>query len=362
MNFLKCLPSVFVIGNEYELLLTAKANGVFCVKIGGKTFYEENTGVLSSEKNFTKIRIPQQILNREKSYTVSFRETIIRRAYFSQFKEEESIEFKFKPIEKKNDIHIYHVADVHYHFDIAKKTCEYFGDDVDLFIVNGDIGEVETEENYFEVCRFVGDISRGEVPVLFVRGNHDTRGKLAEKFTDYFPANNKKTYYTFSVGCLQGVAIDCGEDKLDCNPEYGGVNTFEIFRKEEAEYLKTVEFTDTNKITFAVGHFSPSLTTSQKGSIFDNDHTTYEAMAKELERMKLRFMVIGHFHQAFILNQDDERNQRPHSYPIVVGSAIEYREYLWGTAFILNQDGMEVLFTDQNKEVKEKYSFQFDKA
>ncbi len=28
------------------------------------------------------------------------------------------------------------------------------------------------------------------------------------------------TYFTFEMGCLNGVALDCGEDKLDEREEY----------------------------------------------------------------------------------------------------------------------------------------------
>ena len=45
MEFLRCLPSVFVIGNEYEILVTAKENGLFSVTVDGKVFYEENAGL-----------------------------------------------------------------------------------------------------------------------------------------------------------------------------------------------------------------------------------------------------------------------------------------------------------------------------
>ena len=198
MDFLYCTPSVFVIDDDYEILINLKENGICYIEIENDTFYEDGSGVLSSESTLIKIRIPPKKLDRAKKYRVVYRRPIERKAYFSTLEEPVCCEFDFKPIEKTDNINIYLIADVHYRFNIAKTTASYFGDDIDLFVVNGDIGEVETVENYLEVCRFVGEISLGKIPVIFVRGNHDTRGHLAELFTDYFLKQEKNILFLFS--------------------------------------------------------------------------------------------------------------------------------------------------------------------
>lgn len=368
MEFLYCTPSVFVIGNEYEILINTTKNGLCYVKVGEELFYEDHSGVLASEKNTAKIRVPQSALNSAKGYEVIFRATVNRKAYYSTFEKVQTARFSFKPLEKEKDIRIYHVADVHYAFEMAKKTADYFGKETDLFVVNGDIGEVETVENYLEVCKFVGDISSGEVPVLFVRGNHDTRGKLAERYADYFPANGRDTFFTFELGCLAGVVLDCGEDKVDWNKEYDGteedipnilrsVNRFSQYRQKQLAFLKEQTGKE-NKIFFAISHICPVMTTYHKNGQFDIERETYTAWNIELERMGVKFMLCGHFHKAFLLPSDDERNILPHSYPVVVGSAKD-KENVWGAALTLCKSGMEIAFTDQNQEVKEKHSISF---
>ena len=370
MDFLYCKPSVFVIGDEYEILLNGKENGIFYVEIDNKIYYEESCGVLSSEKCMAKIRVPQVVLNQAKKYVVGYRKSVNRKSYYSLFAPMQTAEFAFKPLEKNTDIHIYHVADVHYRFERAIKTCSYFGDDVDMFIVNGDIGEVETETNYLEVCAFVGEISRGEIPVLFVRGNHDTRGRLAELYSKYFPVQEKKTFFQFSLGCLNGVVLDCGEDKLDCSLEYDssesvpdnyrGVNRFHEYRKLETKFLQSVTL-DKNKIPFAVAHVCPMMTTMKKDSQFDIERECYQQWNEELERMGIRFMVCGHYHKAFILSSDDERNIISHSYPVVVGSACPPDDF-WGAAIYLNSDNMVVRFTNSKLEVVEEHHLQLQKG
>ena len=367
MEFLRCLPSVFVIGNEYEILVTAKENGLFSVTVDGKVFYEENAGCLPSEKSHAKIRVPQAVLDKAKKYTIRYRKTIDRKAYYSKLGDMQAQEFAFKPIEKEENIHIYHVADVHYRFDLAKKTVGFFGDDTDLFVVNGDIGEVETEENYFEVCQFVGDISGGKIPVVFVRGNHDTRGKLAEKFTDYFPCEGKNTYYEFEVGNLKGIALDCGEDKYDNHLEYGameyfhadspevygGVNAFEKFRRKETEFLKGLEKSE--KLTFAVSHICPAQTAQTPDSPFAIEKEVYTEWNKELARLNVAFMLAGHMHKAYVLEKNDKRSLLPHEYYAIVGSACFGDDEFWGAGITVNKDKILVQLTDSKKQVCESF-------
>lgn len=351
--FLICKPTVFVIDDEYEILAYANANGILSVVIDGVRYYEENAGTLYSEKRYAKIRVPQSVLNEAKAYTVCYRETVVRQPYHSQFKAEETQTFAFRPLEKTDGIHIYHVADVHYLFEDALKVGNYFGDELDFLVVNGDIGEVQTEQNYLDVISFVGELSRGEIPTLFVRGNHDTRGNLAEKYTDYFPANGKNTYFTFQLGALCGVVFDCGEDKPDENVEYGGSNAFEPFRRRQTAWLKKVNLPK-DKIPFAVGHIIPVQTTFKASCIFDIEREIYTQWNADFERLGIKFMLCGHMHHAYLLTPNDERNLIAHNYPVVVGSKLIEGD-LWGTAITIENGVATVLFTDKNHEIKDKY-------
>ena len=371
-NFLYCSPTVFVIGNDYEILINLSAFGICFVKVGDTLYYEENSGVLPSERTVVKIRVPQAALHLAKEYEIIYRQTNERKGYFSTFLPPKTEKFAFKPLEKAEDIHIYYLSDVHYRFDIAKKTASYFGDDVDLFVVNGDIGEVETEQNYLEVCRFVGDIAYGKIPVIFSRGNHDTRGRLAERFTDYFPCQGKNTYYTFETGCLNGIVLDWGEDKGDTCKEYDsseetpveylGVNRFHDYRKKQLEFLKGVQASDRG-ITFVVSHVCPAMITRRPNGQFDIDRELYTRWCEELDRIKPKLMLCGHYHSAFMLMPDDERSLAAHTYPAIMGinriSADACEHHFWGSAIVLNKHKAEVMFTDETHTVKEKHLLEF---
>ena len=369
MSCLSFPPSVFVIGQSYELLLFAEQNGIFWVEVNGERYYPDNAGTLASELPYAKVRLPQTVLDGAKNYRVCYRKTIVRRAYFSEIGEVETADFAFHPLTKTRDIHLYHIADVHYAFAVGKKTATYFGDDLDLLVVNGDIGEVETEQNYKEVARFVGEITGGSLPVLFVRGNHDTRGHLAEKYTDYFPAEGKNTYFTFEVGPLCGVALDCGEDKPDNHREYGGgyggapvyngTNAFEPYRRRETDFLRGVTLPQ-GKIPFAVCHICPVQTTERAGNCFDIEREVYTEWNAELERLGIYLMLCGHVHRAYMLMPGDPASLLPHNYPVVVGSAtFKGQTDLVGAAITLSPEGATVLFTDAAHNVKERFELTF---
>ena len=89
MSFLNCNPNIFVINDDYEILIFLKEKGICFIEVDGQYFYEENSGVLSSEKNHVKIRVPQRQLDLNESYKVIFKQSINRKAYFSELGEQQ---------------------------------------------------------------------------------------------------------------------------------------------------------------------------------------------------------------------------------------------------------------------------------
>ena len=355
--FLACTPTVFVVENRYEILIHAHDNGIFAIEIGNSIFYENNNGCLSSQKKFAKISVPQKLLDEYKYYTVIFRKTIERKAYFSQLESHKYQKFEFKPLTKASDINIYLLADVHYHLDLATKPRGYFKNDLDLLVLSGDIGEVESYQNYFEVSKFLGDISGGKIPVIFARGNHDVRGAMAENFTDFFPSVNKNTYFYFELPTLCGIVSDCGEDKADTHEEYGGVNAFHTFRINQTKYLATLK--KASKPCFVVSHICPNQTTENIGNAFDIERSIYTKWTDHYQRIGVKFMLCGHIHKTYILQSNDQRAIIKNPYPVIVGSALPKNDFI-GSALTLIDNKLLVKFTNCNHEVLQSYTLDLD--
>ncbi len=368
-EFLSCKPTVFVIGTEYEIVLHLNAFGICFLKVGDALYYEENSGVLPSERTVLKIRVPQDALDAAKAYEVIFRETEERKRYWSVFFPPVSQKFAFKPLEKTDDIRLYYISDVHGCFDQAKAASAYWGEQTDLFVFNGDMAEPMAEQNYRRVLRFMGEVTGGEIPAVCARGNHDTRGRLAEAYTDHFPSNGKKTYYTFELGALRGIVLDFGEDKLDTSLEYDsskdtpveylGINRFHAYRAQELEFLKKIP-TRTDKPTLIVTHVCPAMVTKEVGGEFDIDRELYTAISAELDRIAPSLMLCGHYHTPFLVTSEDARNLNPHAYPIVMGAnrvpTSDAHEHFGGTAVHLKGKTAAIAFTDETHTVWKKFT------
>lgn len=110
----------------------------------------------------------------------------------------------------------------------------------DFLVWNGDI----TNDNYREdqmVRHYLGAGGHPftcETPLLFVRGNHGTRGPAARALPRFIDLPAGQFYYSFRHGPLAGVVLDAGEDKPDTNPVYGGLGDFVAFRREQARWLE----------------------------------------------------------------------------------------------------------------------------
>jgi acid phosphatase type 7 len=74
--------------------------------------------------------------------------------------------------------------------------------------------------------------------MVFVRGNHETRGPMARRLTDYSPGRNERFYWSFDHGPAHFVVLDSGEDKPDTDKEYAGLVNFTPYREEQAEWLR----------------------------------------------------------------------------------------------------------------------------
>jgi hypothetical protein len=111
------------------------------------------------------------------------------------------------------------------------------------------------------VLKNAHDLSGGEIPVVYARGNHETRGEFGAQAIQYLPSQTGEYYFTFDFGPLSAVVIDSGEDKDDDHKEYSGLVDFEAYREQEYEWLCSLDSSDFEGATYklALSH-DPTLT------------------------------------------------------------------------------------------------------
>lgn len=366
-DVLKTTPAVFVVGNEYQIMVPVKAECLMWVKVGEENFYNESNGVIRSKTEVHRMRVPAEILDKAGKYTVCYRKIIERKAYFTESEDEVQIDFDFYPVKGEKTV-AYQIADAHDTTDTpiaaTKKFIEEYGK-IDLLILNGDnpkdCGKIESLDTIYLLAE---GITKGNIPVICIRGNHDTRGVFAEKIADCTPSENGNCFFTVKVGDIFGVVLDCGEDKDDSHPEYGHTVCCHSFRERETKYLE--EILETKKDEYNAENINHKLAfchvpfTGKREEPFNIEEDIYSYWSKLLkEKFEAEAMLCGHTHRQAVYYPGDETDALGHPCPVVTSSKVVfdekiYAEYYAGAGFIFEKGKITVIFNDSEKILEER--------
>lgn len=334
-------PAVFAVEDTYQIMVKTEEKAVMWVKIGERCFYDHSNGILRSETDIHRMTVPAALLDATGSYTVCKKTMPERKPYFTEAGATEEATFIFKPV-RGNDIRAYHIADTHNKMDEAVRAAEAYGK-IDFLIVNGDIpdhsGEDASFEHLFDLC---GRITHGQIPIVYVRGNHDMRGAAAERLEFYTPTRHGKSYYTVRLGGFWGLILDCGEDKPDSSTEYGNTICCHEFRLEETDFIKQVihekQYAADGIVCRAVIAHNPF--TQRLEPPFDIEEEIYQTWTQLLnEDIKPHIMICGHMHTIAVSLPGSETDHRGQTFPVVTASATNYDDYFAGVGFELCQNG-----------------------
>ena len=358
-NMIKFNPTVFAVENDYKIFIPVTGSSVMWVKVGGECYYDHSNGVLRSSVTMHKVTVPRDELDKYGKYTVCFREMIERKPYFSVTSDIYEEEFDFYPLPNDN-FRAYHISDAHGAVAAPVNSALSFEKKygkIDLLILNGDVidhsGDIGNFDAIYEICSL---ISKGSIPVIFSRGNHDTRGEFAENIADYTPTRAGYSYFSFRLGTLWGLVLDCGEDKLDTHAEYGNTNCCHAFRTEETKYIKNLtarkseEYGNdgiTRKIVIAHSPFSMKF--EFPFDIEDDIYTEWCAALRE--EIKPNVMISGHTHSIEILPAGDEKHIHGCPCPVVIGGRPDKKSGKhYGCGLIFDGNGLTAVF-NQGEEI-----------
>ena len=115
---------------------------------------------------------------------------------------------------------------------------------LDLIILNGDMSSYidSAAQIYTDFLDAVVRLSGSRIPIVYVRGNHEARGRYADELYRFFPTSEGNYYHTFRTGPVNWLAIDCGEDKPDTDIEYKGLAWFDSYRLQQARWIETIVY------------------------------------------------------------------------------------------------------------------------
>ena len=355
---LRTEPAVFVVGRNYQIITTTKSQAFVSVKVGDKIFVDDSNGILKSASKTHNITVPQELLDAEKHYTIIEKGIIKRLPYFSRTRADKFYEFDFCPVPENP--RIYHISDTHNFVDMAVKSAENFGK-IDALVLNGDVpedsGNVKNFDTIFDICAL---ITHGNIPVVFSRGNHDLRGNCAELFAAYAPNENGNTYYSFKLGNIWGLVLDCGEDKTDDHAEYGCTVACHGFRERETEYIQKIienrEYDSLDiKRKIIICHVPFNHKYNPPFDIEPEIYTKWTTLIRE--NIKPDIMLCGHTHYFACIMPGDSYNTYGDICPIIIGSQILKKgEDFAGAGFEFLDDKINVRYTSPDNECIKEYS------
>ncbi len=296
-------PAVFDCGNEYYAVVWATSTkGSGCVKYtyGGeeKVIWDAKTGIVKTDDTVHSVLVPKKELQGNK-YKVVSQYVGFKYGYEAALgKTVESKEYSFGGVPKDDGIKILSISDIHYMEKEMKKSLEYFAEEKPDFVVMlGDItSTLETKSQFTDY--FLKDaayLSKGEIPVVYTRGNHETRGEFGAELINYLPTETGNFYYTFNFGSLGAVVIDSGEDKEDSHEEYDGLIQFEEYRNREYEWLTSLEKSEFENCRY-------KLAFSHDPKISDYFGKDWTQPLKDLE---MDLIVGAHYHKSEFIESED---------------------------------------------------------
>ena len=323
------------------------------VRVGKEEYFNHSNGIVLTSCPFQQITVPAKKLDAARQYTLRVRKVIKRMSYCTPTRRPVEITYPFRPLEKTEGIRIYQIADSHGIVDESVAAAKRFSDSLDLLVLNGDIADsCETIERIATTYIIASAVTGGEIPCIISRGNHDLRGAAAEHLAEYMPGQNGRSYYSFRVGCLWGLLVDCGEDKSDDHREYGHMVCCHAFRQEESAYLKQIiaqkesEYkADGVKYRLVISHAPFGWTDKPPFDIEQELFTEWCLLLKT--EFKPQRMRCGHIHSQKISLIGGELDHKGQPCPVLIGSEIDRHKkppYYAGMGLTLRDDCAEVTF------------------
>lgn len=290
-------PVVYAVEDTYQIVFTTNHPATAWVEIGGEAYYDLFAGSMKSKDTVHKIIVPQEKLDEAKAYSIHA-EKMIYRGPFGGFKGKEiSKEYSFRPVNTDDGLVYYTMTDVHHAHDGAVSAALSV-DNLDFLVILGDsVGMVDYEKDVQFSNLLAHNVTGGQIPVVYARGNHEIKGAYAELLYKYVGSKNESFYYWFTLSDVFGITLDLGEDHDDGWWEYYGTDRFSLYHDEQTQFLRNLveekPYEDFD-YTLVTCHIPIQFVNSRK------DHAEVKAEWTELlNQIQPDLAVYGHQHDLY---------------------------------------------------------------
>ena len=290
-------PVVYAVEDTYQIVFSTNHSATAWVEIDGEKYYDLFAGSMKSKDTVHKITVPQEKLDEAKSYSIHA-EKMIYRGPFGGFKGKEiSDSYSFRPVDSSNGLVYYTITDAH-HARKGAVNAALSVEGLDFLVMLGDtVGMVEYENNVQLTNLIAHDVTKGEIPVVYARGNHEIKGRYAEDLHKYVGSKNESFYYWFALSDVFGITLDLGEDHDDGWWEYYDTDRFTLYHKEQTKFLEELAKTkpyENYNYTLVACHIPIQFVNSRK------DHEEVKADWTDfLNQIDPDLAVYGHQHDLY---------------------------------------------------------------
>ena len=252
--------SVFESGDDmYTVIWSTSLPGTGCVtyEYEGEEYkvWDEQYAIIRSTDSVHSVRIPKKHLDNN-TYTYHSQHVGTKRAYVAvKGRTVSSKPVDFKGYSGQEEIHALVLSDIHENPDNAEKAMRNFDKNADLLIMNGDeVSLMTTERKFKQVLTYAHRFSKGGIPVIYTRGNHENRGEYSIPSVEIFKTTTGGMYYTCNYGPISFLCLDTGEDKKDTDWTYSGLVDLTTYIGEETAWMESLSPDEEAEYRIAVGH------------------------------------------------------------------------------------------------------------
>lgn len=359
-------PTVYAVEDEYQIVWYTSARSNGWVEIDGQKYYDAQSGNIRSTEKVHKVTVPMEVLDEAKSYSIHSQGTLIHHGYFSLKGRHLSASYSFRPVDPSDGIQLHNISDTHDYPTGAIASASYWGDRLDFLILNGDIANsAETDREMLEVLDIASAITGGERPVVYARGNHETRGQSAATAYKYVGCSDDGNfYYEIRLGPVWILLMDCAEDKEDGHREYGGMADYSAYRAAEDVWLDEV-LANPEESYAAPGVEYRLLVSHVPFNVTEKpEPERYASWVQKVNGIGLDLALAGHTHQCLFLEPNgkyrDEETAVASTYWMAIGSAQKdiatdesdsAHRHFTSTAVEIQPDSVTARFINQSLEV-----------
>ena len=173
-------PVVYAVENNYQIVFRTYSKGSAWITIDGIEYNETYAGYRKTEEKIHKIIVPTAALDNTGEYTISTRSMILRGPYSALQGNTISQTYHWRGLNAEDGLNYYVISDTHNTQKSPTAAASYFGDKLDFLICCGDTASwIDREEDLTQMLKLAASITKGEVPVIYARGNHETKGVRA---------------------------------------------------------------------------------------------------------------------------------------------------------------------------------------